>query len=467
MKRSVNSATSKPSSNQKNPEVTSEASTNGRVTTASASQLPLGQRPRRSPGATASMNAKTLFPERRTTTAPASTDFWTHLSGVPALLREDVNFSWYLASRALIFGAVIGSGFFTVYALRVLRAPAADIGLFTALLLAGQMAGQIVLGWVGDRAGHRLVLVIAACVATVMNVVAFGAGTLDVFSVVFALNGFFNAAIQGTARMFMAAKNKRVRRVMYGIIGAAMMREILNQLLTPLDDDDEPLYDKIPEGEKERNMIIMLPQSADAAIKAVLPAVALIVLLYGFIGSHIPGTFGHAGIPADYYFGMLTITEAGLWGSLTGISVDTISLFIILGAFISAGQAGTGFMSLAGRIAGRFRAGAAKVAVLASAMYGTISGSASWYGAQFHGRQTASGERFDQNGLTAAHRTLPFGTKVRVTNRKNGRSVVVRINDRGPFHANRVIDLSRGAAQAVGMVGAGVAPVSLVVLGSG
>jgi inorganic pyrophosphatase len=82
---------------------------------------------------------------------------------------------------------------------------------------------------------------------------------------------FFNAAMQGTARMFMATKNKKVRRVMYGIVAAAMLREILNQLLSPLDDDDEPLYDKIPEGEKERNMIFMLPEAADGMIKSVLP----------------------------------------------------------------------------------------------------------------------------------------------------------------------------------------------------
>jgi MFS family permease len=128
--------------------------------------------------------------------APAHADFWTHLGRVPALLRQNVNFSWYLASRVLIFGAVVGSGFFTVYALRVLRAPAADVGLFTALMLAGQMTGQLVLGWAADRAGHRLVLVIAACVATLMNLVSLGAGSLAVFAAVFALNGFFNAAIQ-------------------------------------------------------------------------------------------------------------------------------------------------------------------------------------------------------------------------------------------------------------------------------
>ncbi|WP_349371264.1 septal ring lytic transglycosylase RlpA family protein [Salinarimonas sp.] len=89
---------------------------------------------------------------------------------------------------------------------------------------------------------------------------------------------------------------------------------------------------------------------------------------------------------------------------------------------------------------------------------------ASWYGPGFHGRKTANGERFDQDGLTAAHKTLPFGTKVRVTNVANGKSVVVRINDRGPFVRGREIDLSRGAAKAVGMVGSGVAQVRMEVL---
>ncbi len=94
----------------------------------------------------------------------------------------------------------------------------------------------------------------------------------------------------------------------------------------------------------------------------------------------------------------------------------------------------------------------------------TISGSASWYGDKFHGRKTANGERYDMYKLTAAHKTLPFGTKVRVTNKASGKSVVVRINDRGPFIKGREIDLSRGAANAVGMINSGVARVTLDVL---
>ena len=88
-------------------------------------------------------------------------------------------------------------------------------------------------------------------------------------------------------------------------------------------------------------------------------------------------------------------------------------------------------------------------------------GLASFYGAGLHGRPTASGERFDKEALTAAHRTLKFGTCVRVENKANGRSVQVRINDRGPFAGNRVIDVSERAARELEMIQAGVAPARL------
>jgi rare lipoprotein A len=88
-------------------------------------------------------------------------------------------------------------------------------------------------------------------------------------------------------------------------------------------------------------------------------------------------------------------------------------------------------------------------------------GLASWYKM---GRVTASGERFKPNGLTAAHRKLPFGTRVKVTNLRNGRSVIVRINDRGPFIRGRVMDLSLGAARAIGLNHMGVAKISFVVV---
>jgi rare lipoprotein A len=90
-----------------------------------------------------------------------------------------------------------------------------------------------------------------------------------------------------------------------------------------------------------------------------------------------------------------------------------------------------------------------------------LQGIASWYGGKFHGRLTSSGEVFDTNEMTAAHRTLPFGTIVKVTNQDNGRSAVVKINDRGPFVEGRIIDLSRAAAEELDMVGQGVAHVSL------
>lgn len=88
-------------------------------------------------------------------------------------------------------------------------------------------------------------------------------------------------------------------------------------------------------------------------------------------------------------------------------------------------------------------------------------GVASWYGAKFDGRRTASGERYDMTELTAAHPTLPFGTRVGVRNTRTGREVVVRINDRGPFSKNRIIDLSYAAAREVGVVGPGTASVEL------
>lgn len=94
----------------------------------------------------------------------------------------------------------------------------------------------------------------------------------------------------------------------------------------------------------------------------------------------------------------------------------------------------------------------------------TLQGRASWYGEYFHGRTTSNGEVYDMHAFTAAHRTLPFGTRVRVTNQDNGRQVVVRINDRGPFVAGRDIDLSRAAATLLEMVDTGTAPVLLEVL---
>lgn len=91
-------------------------------------------------------------------------------------------------------------------------------------------------------------------------------------------------------------------------------------------------------------------------------------------------------------------------------------------------------------------------------------GVASWYGPNFHGKLTANGETYNMYDLTAAHRTLPFNTVLRVINQDNGEAVVVRVNDRGPFAKNRIIDLSKKAAEEIDMIGNGTAPVQLVLL---
>ncbi|WP_066660651.1 septal ring lytic transglycosylase RlpA family protein [Sphingomonas sp. CCH9-H8] len=108
---------------------------------------------------------------------------------------------------------------------------------------------------------------------------------------------------------------------------------------------------------------------------------------------------------------------------------------------------------------------AAQDAAPAPATSGTAtvlaSGMASYYGDAHAGNRTASGERFDPDGMTAAHRTLPFGTKLRVTDPSTGRSVIVRVNDRGPFHKSRILDMSEGAARELGIVRRGRAMVQI------
>ena len=124
-------------------------------------------------------------------------------------------------------------------------------------------------------------------------------------------------------------------------------------------------------------LIVIVLEMARRAINWPLPAVALLVLLYGLYGQYIPGEFGHPGLPVASLIGNLTIAEAGFWGPLTGVSVNVVAVFVILGAVLNAGEAGQGFMNLAIAVAGRLRAGAAKVSVLSSALFGSLSGSAS------------------------------------------------------------------------------------------
>ena len=108
-----------------------------------------------------------------------------------------------------------------------------------------------------------------------------------------------------------------------------------------------------------------------------LPAVAVLALIYGFFGEFIPGEFGHPGLPLGSFLGTLTIAEGGLWGKLTGVSVNIVAVFVIFGAVLHAGEAGQGFKNLATATAGKLKGGAAKVSVLSSALFGSISGSAS------------------------------------------------------------------------------------------
>ena len=96
----------------------------------------------------------------------------------------------------------------------------------------------------------------------------------------------------------------------------------------------------------------------------------------------------------------------------------------------------------------------------------TQKGKASWYGPGLHGRTTASGERFNMNAYSAAHRTFAFGTKLCIENLRNGRGITVRVNDRGPFVRGRVVDVSRRAAQSLGMIRSGTVPVRVRVVSS-
>ena len=124
-------------------------------------------------------------------------------------------------------------------------------------------------------------------------------------------------------------------------------------------------------------LIVTVLEAARRAINWPLPLVALLALLYGLLGQHIPGEFGHAGTPLESFLGTLTIAEGGLWGSLTGVSVSVVAIFVIFGAVLNAGEAGQGFMNVAATAAGHLKGGAAKVSVISSALFGSISGSAS------------------------------------------------------------------------------------------
>lgn len=124
-------------------------------------------------------------------------------------------------------------------------------------------------------------------------------------------------------------------------------------------------------------LLLIVLEGARRMIGWPLPTVAALMLAYGLWGQYIPGQFGHSGTPLGSFLGTLTIAEGGIWGSLTGVSVGVVSVFVIFGAVLNAGDAGQGFMNVAAGAAGRLKGGAAKVSVLSSALFGSISGSAS------------------------------------------------------------------------------------------
>jgi len=125
------------------------------------------------------------------------------------------------------------------------------------------------------------------------------------------------------------------------------------------------------------SLLLVVIETARRAIGWPLPLVAIAALAYGLLGQYIPGEFGHSGTPIKSFLGTLTIAEGGIWGSITGISVGVVAVFVIFGAVLNAGEAGQGFMNVAAAVAGRLTGGAAKVSVISSALFGSISGSAS------------------------------------------------------------------------------------------
>ena len=124
-------------------------------------------------------------------------------------------------------------------------------------------------------------------------------------------------------------------------------------------------------------LLLVVLEGARRAIGWPLPCVALLALVYGLFGQHLPGEFGHSGMPLSSFLGTLTIAEGGIWGTLTDVSVKVVAIFVIFGAVLNAGEAGRGFMNLAAAAAGRLTGGAGKVSVISSALFGSISGSAS------------------------------------------------------------------------------------------
>ena len=180
---------------------------------------------------------------------------------------------------------------------------------------------------------------------------------------------FFLGADEGRGRLSLWAGRVLCVLAIAGSAYVAVMREALDEQYGSLEGPLQYVLAVV--------LIVAVLEMARRAVKAALPTVATIALAYGLFGQYVPGEFGHAGIPLASLLGTLVIAEGGLWGQLTGVSVNIVAVFVILGAFVGAGEGGIGFMALATRVAGRLNAGAAKVSVLSSALFGSISGSAS------------------------------------------------------------------------------------------
>jgi rare lipoprotein A len=152
---------------------------------------------------------------------------------------------------------------------------------------------------------------------------------------------------------------------------------------------------------------------------------------------------------------------------IRSLAAITAAALLAMGGLAQAQSASAPMAAPAAMPAPAPAAAPAPVPAPAAAMAEAGDGKVAWYGRKFAGRKTASGERFNPNAMTMAHKTLPFGTLVRVTNTKNGKSVVVRVNDRGPTTADRVGDLSQAAARKLRMTRAGVIDAKLEVVGKG
>ena len=151
----------------------------------------------------------------------------------------------------------------------------------------------------------------------------------------------------------------------------------------------------------------------------------------------------------------MTLSKTTLFSTLTAVAISILAIHSASADSIVRTEKLHSSANLSYKVAGKRYTPMTKVSNFSQ------TGNASWYGNQFHGRKTSSGERYNMNALTAAHKTLPIPSYARVTNTKNGKSVIVRVNDRGPFHGNRVIDVSKAAAQQLGFINQGTAHVKV------